>query len=62
MESDDATCESESVEDILKRSIVELADQNTEKYDLLLKKAREGFFEKHQTSGVLKQLAKQLLN
>lgn len=53
---------SESVEDILRSSIIELAEQNKEAYDLLLKKASEGFFEQHQTSGALKNLANQLLN
>lgn len=52
----------ESVEDILRSSIIELAVQNKEAYDLLLKKASEGFLEQHQTSGALKNLANQLLN
>jgi hypothetical protein len=61
MESNEEKDKSESVEEILRSSIVELATQNKEAYDLLLKKANEGFFEQHQTSGALKKLAQQLL-
>jgi hypothetical protein len=53
MESNEEKDKSESVEEILRSSIVELATQNKEAYDLLLKKANEGFFEQHQTSGAL---------
>ena len=52
----------ESVQDILRLSLIELAEQNKEAYDLLVQKASEGFFEQHQTRGVLKKLAAQLLN
>ena len=62
MEGDETKYQSDSVEDILRSSIVKLAEQNKEAYDLLLKKANEGFFEQHQTSGALKKLAQQLLN
>jgi hypothetical protein len=60
MEGNKAKDKSESVEDILRSSIVELAEQNGEAHDLLLKKASEGFFEQHQTSGTLRKPAPDL--
>jgi hypothetical protein len=62
MGSKEIKSENESVGDILRSSMTDLAEQNKEAYDLLLKKASEGFFEQHQTSGALKKLAKQLLD
>ena len=62
MVGNEARNKSESVQDILCSSLTELAEQNKEAYDLLVQKASEGFFEQHQTRGVLKKLATQLLN
>jgi len=52
----------ESVEEILRSSMVDLVGKNKKAYDLLIKKAGEGFFEQHQTRGILEKLANQLLN
>lgn len=52
----------ESVEEILRSSMADLAEKNKKAYDLLIKKAGEGFFEQHQTRGAFEKLANQLLN
>lgn len=62
MVGNEARNESESVQDILRSSLTELAQQNKGAYDLLVQKASEGFFEQHQTRGALNKLATQLLN
>jgi len=53
--------EGQSVEDILRSSLIELSKERKGIYDALLNEAREGFFEQHQTKGALKKLAGQLL-
>jgi len=62
MEGNEAKSTNKSVEDILRSSLTELAQQNKGAYDLLVQKASEGFFEQHQTRGALNKLATQLLN
>ncbi len=62
MESKEIETIDESVEDILRSSITELAVENKRVHDLLIDKARDGFFEVDQTRGALKKLAVQLLN
>lgn len=62
MVGNEARNKSESVQDILRSSLTELAQQNKGAYDLLVQKASEGFFEQHQTRGALNKLATQLLN
>ncbi len=62
MENKEIETIDESVEDILRSSITELAVKNKGVYDLLINKARDGFFEVDQTRGALKKLAIQLLN
>ena len=62
MGSKEIKSENKSIEDILRSSMTDLAEQNKGAYDLLIEKASEGFFERHQTSGNLKKLAQQLLN
>ncbi len=61
MLDNEAKSNSESVEDILRSSLAELAQHHKEAYDLLLQKASEGFFEQHQTSGSLRLLADEIL-
>ena len=46
---------------ILQSSMLELKQTNKEAYNLIIEKAKEGFFENHQTAGSLKSLAKDVL-
>lgn len=62
MVGNEARNKSESVQDVLRSSLTELVQQNKGAYDLLVRKASEGFFEQHQTRGALNKLATQLLN
>ena len=64
-ESDEAPAanptDAQSVEDILSSSMKELEEHSKAAYDLLVKRAREGFLEDHQTPTSVKKLANELL-
>ncbi|MGB2800668.1 MAG: hypothetical protein WBC55_07405 [Dehalococcoidia bacterium] len=53
--------DAQSVEDILSSSMKELEEHSKAAYDLLVKRAREGFFEEHQTPTSVKKHATELL-
>ena len=64
-ESDEAPAanptDAQSVEDILSSSMKELEEHSKAAYDLLVKRAREGFFEEHQTDTSLREFAAELV-
>jgi len=47
---------------ILESSMLELKQTNEGAYNLIVGKAKEGFFTNHQTAGGLKKLAKEIIN
>ncbi len=51
-----------SVGEILRSSMPDIETYDSAVYQLIITKADEGFFEQHQTTGSLKNLAIQLLN
>ncbi len=51
----------QTIEAILSLSMKDLADCNKPAYDLLVKRANEGFFEEHQTPKAIKTLAAELI-
>ena len=53
---------SHDIPSILESSMLELKQANEDAYNLVLKKAREGFFADHQTTGSLKKLAGAVLD
>ena len=51
-----------SIISILQASMLELKQTNEEAYNRILEKAEEGFFENHQTTGSIKNLAIDILD
>ena len=58
MEGDKST----NLSSILESSMLELKQTNEDAYNLIIEKAKEGFFANHQTAGGLKKLAKEILD
>ena len=52
----------DNISSILESSMLELKQTNEDAYNLIIEKAKEGFFTNHQTAGGLKKLAKEILD
>ena len=53
---------SKNISLILESSMLELKKTNEDAYNLIMEKAKEGFFSNHQSAGGLKKCAKEILD
>jgi hypothetical protein len=53
--------ESNSIANMFIASMTELKNSHTKVYELIIARAKEGFFEQHQTTGTMKALANEIL-